>query len=478
LGRWQQGCFKSTKGSAPNLATSVQDQRQAENHDYRYRPIAKKQNSYDKHGSKVEKIDLMGKKRIIRDPVHGFISLKEWEWDIINHPCFQRLKRIQQLALTSQVYPGACHTRFEHSLGVLHTATTMFDHIVEKDRDFLTHELKFNDSDLEKDRQVLRISALLHDIGHPPFSHATEKDLFGLSSDGKRYKHEHYSSKIIVELMKDVIESHPENRELEIEALDIANFIDGDTSLGRRYLWKSILSSHLDADRADYLLRDSLHTGVSYGFFDLQRLINTISVAWENDSPVIAVEEGGRFVAESLIIARYMMFNQVYFHPVRVAYDHHLTCAVKHILKNNNETYPSPSSINTLEEYVKYDDWSIYSDIKNELAGEHGRIIMDRNHYRVVYETKDIPDLDEIAKKDRIIQELGNIFGFEAAAEKSWYSNEGEITILRDDLSKDNICSLSELSHVVKNLKKSYLCRIYVPMDKKVEARNIINRII
>ncbi|KMQ49606.1 phosphohydrolase [Chitinispirillum alkaliphilum] len=111
----------------------------------------------------------------IRDPVHGFISLSSWERDIINHPVFQRLRRIRQLGLTDMVYPGAMHTRFEHSLGVMHVATLMFDAVTAKSKKILFDELDYNEDGLGRDRQILRLSALLHDVGHSPFSHAGEE---------------------------------------------------------------------------------------------------------------------------------------------------------------------------------------------------------------------------------------------------------------------------------------------------------------
>lgn len=100
----------------------------------------------------------------IRDPIHGFIEIDSWERDIIDHPAFQRLRRIKQLAWTDMVYPGAMHTRFEHSLGVMHIATKMYDHIINKKRQYLISELGFNDSGLDRDRKLVRLACLLHDI--------------------------------------------------------------------------------------------------------------------------------------------------------------------------------------------------------------------------------------------------------------------------------------------------------------------------
>ena len=109
----------------------------------------------------------------IRCPVHGFVALNDWEKQIISQPAFQRLRRIRQLAWTDQVYPGAMHTRFEHSLGVMHTAALLYDSIVRNARDVLRAELGYDDAGFARNRQLVRLAALLHDVGHSPFSHAS-----------------------------------------------------------------------------------------------------------------------------------------------------------------------------------------------------------------------------------------------------------------------------------------------------------------
>src|SRR3954462_9190934 len=106
----------------------------------------------------------------IRCPVHGFISIDDWEREIINHRIFQRLRRIRQLAWTDQVYPGAMHTRFEHSLGVLHVATRLYESVVSRSREILHSELAYTDEGLQREKILVRLTALLHDVGHPPFS--------------------------------------------------------------------------------------------------------------------------------------------------------------------------------------------------------------------------------------------------------------------------------------------------------------------
>ena len=263
----------------------------------------------------------------IRDPIHGFIPLSDWERDIIDHPVFQRLRRIRQLGWTDMVYPSAMHTRFEHSLGVMHVASQMYDRIVDSASTFLGSELDYNSSGLARDKVLVRIASLLHDVGHAPFSHAAEELMPVNPVSSTRYRHEDYSAALIELLMTDVIDSHPQNENFHISAKEVSDFLVGRVGvIGRSLLWRELISSQLDADRADYLLRDSYHAGVAYGRFDLGRLLTTLNLAFDPESgaPVLGVEEGGVHVAEGLILARYMMFTQVYFQHTRRSYDHHL----------------------------------------------------------------------------------------------------------------------------------------------------------
>lgn len=428
----------------------------------------------------------MSKTYEIRDAIYGFIELNDWEREIINHPVFQRLRRIRQLSLTDMVYPGAMHTRFEHSLGVMHVATRMFDEIVKRRADFLKSELYFTDGGLEKDRVLLRLSSLLHDIGHAPFSHASE-ELMGKDPVSKKsYKHENYSASAAIYKMKDVIESHPLNENYKIKAQDIADFLNGRLNMGRSLLWRNLVSSQLDADRADYLLRDSHHTGVAYGKYDLNRLLVTLTVSVDKESnvPVIAVEEGGEHAAEALIIARYMMFTQVYFQRTRRAYDHHAVQTLKHLLKEHQDGrtfFPSPSSEKDVDEYLKWDDWRVLGMIQEGQGGEHAAIIRERTHYRCIYQTHELPGPDEMKRVEEVIAELveKKISHFVDRATSSWYKL-GEYDILILDEPRGNngekLIPLSRLSTIVGSMKPIEQTRIYVPVEEKEQARKLLKK--
>ena len=409
----------------------------------------------------------------IRDAIYGFIELNEWEREIVNHPVFQRLRRIRQLSLTDMVYPGA-----------MHVATRMFDEIIKRKLDFLQSGLSFTPGGLERDRVIVRLSSLLHDIGHAPFSHAAEELMDINSETGKRYKHENYSAAAAVYLMQDVIENHPKNQNYNIKAQDIADFLNGSPKLGRRLLWRNLVSSQLDADRADYLLRDSHHIGVAYGQYDLNRLLVTLTVAIdpETNSPIIAVEEGGEHSAEALIIARYMMFTQVYFQRTRRIYDYHSAQALRLLLRehqDNRAIFPPPTTKQNVEEYLKWDDWRVLGMIQDGGGGVDGKILRERKHHRCIFQTPEVPDKIDLEEAEEILAKLGDRVSFTDTAESSWYKpGENDIRILiRPGGVNERLIRLSSLSSVVSGLKPVNRRRIYVPLEEKVEALRMVSEI-
>lgn len=426
----------------------------------------------------------------IRDPIHGFVMLNDWERQIVDHPVFQRLRRIRQLAWTDMVYPGANHTRFEHSLGVAHVATRMFNQIVQRRKDFLKSELSYTESGLDKDRVIVRLASLLHDVGHAPFSHASEEVMPINPETGKSYKHENYSGAAIVHLMRDVIEDHPLNQNYGIKAQEVADLLNGRPTLGRALLWRSLLSSQLDADRADYLLRDSHHIGVEYGRYDLNRLLHTMTVTMdpETGNPVVAVEDGGIHAAEGLIIARYMMFTQVYFQHTRRAYDHHITEVMKVLLAEEQKddevtvksAFPPPTTKENVASYLRWNDWRVMGLINDGGGGSDGRLLLERKHHRWVYETTELADEREIELADVVRERLGDMVAFVDTAGQSWYKFEKEeIRILRGvDVGQEQLTDLSAVSSTVRGIRPVNQTRIYVPLSEKRRAGQIVDQVL
>ncbi len=238
----------------------------------------------------------MNKLKIINDPVYGFITIPyEIIFDLMEHPWFQRLRRINQLGLTDLVYPGAIHSRFHHALGALHLMTKAMNTLEQKDVEISPEE-----------REATCIAILLHDIGHGPLSHVLENSILP----------EVHHEIISLELMQLLNKEFDGRLNLAIEI-----FMD---RYPKKYLHQ-LISSQLDMDRLDYLTRDSFYTGVSEGVVGIDRIINMLAVA-DNE---LVVEEKGIYSIEKFIIARRLMYWQVYLHKTTLAADQVLTNIIR-----------------------------------------------------------------------------------------------------------------------------------------------------
>lgn len=420
----------------------------------------------------------------IRDPVHGFIRLNEWEMDLINHPCFQRLRRIRQLGWTEMVYPGATHTRFGHSLGVMHVATRLYLGLVDRYSDLLVNGLNFTrDSLSSRQKQLVRLAALLHDIGHAPFSHATEDLMPECTETGKKYTHEDYTIGIIKHGMRDVIENHPYNKKnYGLMVDDVIDFFR-DMPKVENLLWRQLISGQLDADRMDYLLRDSHYAGVAYGKYDLDRIAATIALVNlpEQDCLTIGIDEDGVHAAEGLLIARYMLFTQVYFHKTRAIYDYHIKEVLGKMLELSSGCFPAPDSAENVQAFLNWDDWRIYGALSEEKGGEHGRIIKNRQHYRLLKETQEIPLPEELEVIDSLESDLvaQGINYVRIPAGKSWYKTGGDAEIYvgysRSSL-KNAVQALSSISSVVKGFVSVRQNRLYVSKEDRPSASDIAQK--
>ncbi|MEM2933297.1 MAG: HD domain-containing protein [Halobacteria archaeon] len=222
--------------------------------------------------------------KAIRDPIHGYIELDDLALALIDTPEMQRLRRIKQLGFSNLVYPGANHTRFEHSLGTFYLAELLLRKIA-------------IESEGEEIKNAIRAAALLHDIGHGPYSHATEQLL-------QRYLRRGGHEDVALIFKKSEVGKVLDR--FGLSAFDVAQNIAGKTSYGQ------ILNSELDVDRMDYLVRDAHYTGVAYGLADIERLIQQMKM----HEGKLVVLEGGVQAAESLLVSRFLMHPAVYFHHV------------------------------------------------------------------------------------------------------------------------------------------------------------------
>ena len=422
------------------------------------------------------------RKRIheIRDPIHVFIRLDSDERKVLDSRAFQRLRHIHQLGLTHLVYPGATHRRFEHSLGVMELASRVYD-VVTDPRNITQNSVKNIVPGLRSKkyrywRQVLRMAALCHDIGHLPFSHAAEKDLL---RDG--WDHERLTVDII---LKDS-ELNEFWEEMEVDPVHVAKLAVGPEKYPKSYErssfddWEAMLSeiivgNSFGVDRMDYLLRDSYHAGVPYGKFDHYRLIDTLRILpkAEDDSsePCLGIDKGGIHCAEALLLARYFMFTQLYFHDVRRIYDIHLKDFLKKWL--SDEYY-----------FTKYDDLLRITD--NEVtvgllkaaedtqhpAHEPARCIVKRKHFRLLY-TRDAEDVKKNTEPGEAIYEAAvGKFGEESVRYDSYKETRRSLSFPVLTESGRIEPSLT-VSSVLNNVPIVMVDYVFISPDKKKQAED------
>ena len=410
----------------------------------------------------------------IRCPIYGFIPLDAWEREIIALPAFQRLRRIRQLAWTDYVYPGAMHTRFEHSLGVMHMATMLYDGIVQRCWDRLSSGLGYDEAGKHRYQKLVRLAALLHDVGHGPFSHAAE-ELTPEKAEGGQFSHEAYSCAVIRAHFKDVIENHPKNNNYNFTVDEIVGLIEGGAAAGRASLWRDIISGQLDADRMDYLLRDSYHSGVQYGQYDWRRIVASVTLTTdpESDTPRIGISESGRHAAEALIIARYMMFNQVYFHKTRVILDHHLQGAIRSMLPGGKFPPPVPERIG---EYLGWDDWVVLGKLASGEGGDDGQRLVERRFFREIWETPEFPLPEDEKFLHEYEKSLQGLLAAKCEARKSWYRVGSLDLLIYNDVEK-RVRPLSLCSTIVGNMQPSRRTRLYARSKDRPKAEQLLERL-
>ena len=305
----------------------------------------------------------------IRDPIHGFIALSQKEVNLINTRAFQRLRRIRQLAMAFLVYPGTLHTRFDHSIGVMHIAGRICDRLKRTD----------------KEREQVRLAALLHDIGHGPFSHVSEHLL-----DKHVPKPEEGGpvlDKIHEKITVDIVENDSEIRKILSceERQFVIEMIEGKTT---RDFQRDIISSDLDADKMDYLLRDSYFAGVKYGTYDLEKIIESCRVDRRGNESYLAISSKGIHALEQLLLAKQHMTQQVYHHRVRSISDAMIVRGIELAIDKENQEitqlYRYDRTSEFIENYIEYHDERLI-DLLKRCCQEKTRNIFNRLYERRLF---------------------------------------------------------------------------------------------
>jgi len=403
---------------------------------------------------------IANKRKIINDPIYGFVTLPdELVYDLINHPIFQRLRRIKQLGLTNLVYPGALHTRFHHAIGAMHLMTEALQVLKSKN-------VKITDEEC----RAAVIAILLHDIGHGPFSHALEHTIV------KGVHHEVLSTMLMDELNKTF------KGKL---SLAIRIFKDEHP---KKFLHQ-LVSSQLDVDRLDYLKRDSFFTGVSEGVISTDRIIKMLAVVDGN----LVIEAKGIYSVEKFLIARRLMYWQVYLHKTVLSAEKLLvnilkrakelslggnnlfaTPALSLFLKHNYSKKDFISNPELLRQFVLLDDYDIMASIKAWMSHEDKvlsllcRNMIDRHLFKIQLQNKKFSEAEKnawqekVMKKYKFTKKEAEYFVFTESVNNSAYNaTEFKINILYNDGSLMDVARASDqlnIKMLSKRVTKYFIC--------------------
>jgi HD superfamily phosphohydrolase len=419
-------------------------------------------------------------KHEVRDAIHGFVHFDSLEKRLIDSRPFQRLRCIHQLAMSYQVYPGAVHNRFEHSMGVMEFAGKIFDSIFDsRVKDDVDHRIAEQLAEKKYWRKVVRIAALLHDIGHLPFSHAAEKELLPAGWNHERLTVDMIRNSEISEILKagppyinpeHVIDAAWDLKKRAKVEPDNVNSMDP----WRQTLNEVICGDTFGADRIDYLLRDSWHAGVNYGRFDPDRLIAGLRcvINPENDEIALALDQSSLHAAEALLLARYFMYSQVYFHHVRRAYDIHLKEFLQGWLPNGRFEPDWNAMLKMTDHEVTVAMRTALDDADSTLH-EQAKKVLGREHFRVAYSLnpahkREIPNLHE-----RVVDFATEQFGQDDVREDH-YTQGSDPTDFLVVVDEKNVQSSLAISDVIAHTPQIDIGLVFVVRRKQNAATEAI----
>lgn len=419
----------------------------------------------------------------IREPIHGTIHVSDEEADVIDSRFFQRLRYVRQLGFGDLAFPGATHTRHAHSLGAMHVASRLFDQVAGR--------APLSDTAKERFRAAVRLAVLCHDLGHMPLSHASEKiapprERLGLpawmgADHGGLASHEDFTARILLDSSLTPIVTKAYAR-LGITPAQAASLVTGHLAPGEAPfvdggvdwtpLLRAMVSGELDADRMDYLLRDSFYTGVNYGRYDIEWLLQNVSTAEKDGKAVLALSKAAIFAFEDFLLSRHHMFLSVYFHHTSVAFDH--------MLRRYYEEAPGEFEIPAdPEAFLDCDDMALHVTLRRSKNPWAQRIARRQGFRRVAQFTEldEDYDLDELsgALKAAGVEH----FTVESRGVLSKYLDEGETpSVYVIDQATGRLTEISAYTPLYQRFSRAVrLSRVYVRPDQADAAQPIVAKL-
>jgi HD superfamily phosphohydrolase len=378
-----------------------------------------------------------------RDPIHGFIKADALETALINSQPIQRLRWIRQLGMAYLVFPGAEHSRFSHVLGVMHLAGRVYDAVAAASDGLL--ELGAG----SRDRRLVRAAALLHDIGHPPFSHSAE-ELFE-----EPIHHEEMTCRLLaLDEIAEIFHSLGDG----LTGDDVARVLTGPRD-SKESLLSQIVSGELDVDKMDYLRRDTLYTGVRYGSYDLDRLLHTMLPLEDPTTSDwgLGVDEGGVHALEGLVMARYYMFSQVYFNVTSKAYELHLS----KWLEDEGLRWPIEA-----EAFLAHDDVTTWARMRASRS-RHGQAVVRRRAFPLAFQTDEHLSTEEKQRFEALLPAIEERFGasnlmISHSSKDPHRLQEARVFTRRFD---GTLVPMAEASHFIGHLTPINRFRVYAAHD-------------
>jgi HD superfamily phosphohydrolase len=419
----------------------------------------------------------------IRDPIHGSIRLTPDELAVVDHRVFQRLRGIKQLGFADQAFPGATHTRYAHSIGAMEVASRMFDAI------FPLEEAALPSPERARLRQCIRLAVLLHDIGHPPASHASESAMplrsalklscYDAAESAEQASHEDYTLKLLLDSSLSGVLAEHYARE-GIEAADLAHLISERfpaqasrfvvAGVDYRPVLHQIVSGEMDADRMDYLQRDSFYAGVSYGKFDMSWLLENLSHHVVGGQAVMALSQRAVFAFEDFLLSRYHMFVSVYYHHIAVGFDSML---LRFYAESPHE-FRLPVDADA---YAEVDDVTLWSALRRS-ESRWARWISRREAFRRVLEVGWTPSVSPLATIEAALREAGIehfVSRDEGTLSKYYGSHRRGPPIYVVDPGSGQAAPIDDYTQIYERYAQpTRLERIYVRPDQTRAARQIV----